>query len=527
MTLELTAIETFLLALEDVFHPAILYALFLPALVRLARSRTALCAMLATLAVSLLMTGCLPSYFDTRGLFLCSIVALGILSVLTYRRWCEADDESREVETVLLSVSVLAFVLSVLVFAFALVVQVSPAGTPVLAAALFVGLYRPLSALWNRGWSRWITAVVTAAGVLVLLGRFVLWYGAFSSLSVEMNEQDFPNISRLSAVTSGLASLQEGDLDRGVWSFYQALSDGNPELIRSRVVRWTGLDTNAAPIILAFGGRARSGQKSPAVGLAWDKPGQRILVLESDGQLISVTNSGQEEHAALLPDAVDIAVSPDGTRIALLSGGGHLLVIDQAFERIWERALAPETYRGITSTGNPDEFLVVRADGATLHVEADGVLLLSGYPTWPNERPAVDIASTTDGEGHYVLDRFGGVHPRGDTPIRYEDLQAHSRTIHFWPNRDLACGIAASTPGGYPVYVDRYGGLHAVVKQSDQVLYQGHRYPPLDEPVVVDLMVGAVRDMIHILTSDGTVVPIPDKGWLLKNNSGPSPAGEA
>ncbi len=523
MTLQLSTSEMVFLALEDVLTPAILYALLLPLLTRWSWSRHALCAGLAALALALLAGGCLPDSMNTPVLFVAASLVLGGLCITIYRIWRETNEETRETETVLFSVSVVAFLLSIFVGVFSLAVGVSPGSKPVVAAVLFIVVFRPLHRSWVNGHGRSITAAVLTAAVLLLLGRSLLWYVAFSS--PESGSKGFNNLARLQAASIGLSHVQQDSLDKAVWSLHETLRGGNPEVIRSRVASWTGLDNSSLPILLAFGGEASLGRRNAAIAFAWDQTNRRIIVLGADGRLVAITKEGQQDLGEPLPGAIDLCVSSDGTRIGLVSGTGEVILLNESLEEQWKHTLPPESYRGIAPGDNSEEVLVVRADGATLRVSSDGVLLLSGYPTWPNERPAVAIASTQDSKGHYVLDRFGGVHPRGTTAIDYEDLQSHSQTDHFWPNRDLARSIVVSPHGEYPVYVDRYGGLHAVVKKQDRILYTGHRYPPLDDPKVVDLLVGAVDHMVHILTDNGTILPIPDKGWLLESTSDDSRNG--
>jgi hypothetical protein len=138
---------------------------------------------------------------------------------------------------------------------------------------------------------------------------------------------------------------------------------------------------------------------------------------------------------------------------------------------------------------------------------------------WPDTNPAISIVVTPDGKGHYVLDRFGGVHPRGRTAISYDDLRGQAQTNHYWPGKDIARSIDIS-PLGYPVYVDQYGGLHAVLKRLGRPRYCGNDYPPLDRPIAVDLIAGVVPQMIHVLCGDGAIIPIPELGWLFPEEGG-------
>ena len=227
----------------------------------------------------------------------------------------------------------------------------------------------------------------------------------------------------------------------------------------------------------------------------------------------------RKNPVAFKTQAIAVTASFDGSHIGLLSANGRVYITDRDGHESWKLWLPKDTYRDLAHTEQPNRFLALRSDGGVFNVTDKGSRLLGGH-TWPDTQPAVSIAATPDGKGHYVLTRFGGIHPRGKTSIDYDDLQGHADSGHFWSGQNVARSICVQKSDGYPVYLDVYGGLHAVVKIFDQVDYRGNDYPPLADPIAVDLIAGIVPRMIHILCEDGTIVPIRDRGWLF-------PSGES
>jgi Glycosyl hydrolases family 18 len=93
-------------------------------------------------------------------------------------------------------------------------------------------------------------------------------------------------------------------------------------------------------------------------------------------------------------------------------------------------------------------------------VDGDGDLLpgssppLPGSASWPGWSIVRGIAMAPGGQGGWVLDGFGGVHPFGAAPAL--------STSAYWARWDIARGVAVG-PGGQGGYVvDGWGGVHPV-----------------------------------------------------------------
>ncbi|HEX3604883.1 MAG TPA: glycosyl hydrolase family 18 protein [Candidatus Dormibacteraeota bacterium] len=91
-------------------------------------------------------------------------------------------------------------------------------------------------------------------------------------------------------------------------------------------------------------------------------------------------------------------------------------------------------------------------------VDAHGGLLAAGSPplppsaSWPTWSIVRGLAMAPGGQGGWVLDGYGGLHPFGSA--------AALGATAYWGGWDIARGIAA-TPGGRGGYVlDGFGGLH-------------------------------------------------------------------
>ena len=518
-TLHLSASDVFVLAFEDVVNPSILYALCLPIVIRAAGSSHAFCAAASSLAGALLVVALMPSLGESLWAILGMTAVLAVLSILQWRDLQGYRAGRGEAEILLTLVVFVSFLLCLAVLGFALVTGIGGSGVrPLLATVMFLLAYRWLVPWFRREYGARVGWFIASAGLLLLCARGLVWYQEFSSLPSASPFQVgvFPNIDRLRAVSGGLHQLQEGELGKSVTSLRKVLRRSDPETIPLRVTRWSGLDRESLAMVLAFGGRAPLERQNPALSFSWDRNNQRLLVLGANGRILALTAAGPPSDLGTpLPDAIAVSASRDGTRIGLLSANGSIYVVDQDGREAWKLALPEDTYRDLAAAEVPDRFLALREDGAVFSVTPQGTQLLEGYPTWPDTNPAISIVVTPDGKGHYVLDRFGGVHPRGQTAISYNDLGGHAQTNHYWPGKDIARSIGTLSREGYPVYLDLYGGLHAITKTSQRVSYRGNDYPPLDEPIAVDLIVGMAPRMVHVLCRDGSIIPIPERGWLL------------
>ena len=93
-------------------------------------------------------------------------------------------------------------------------------------------------------------------------------------------------------------------------------------------------------------------------------------------------------------------------------------------------------------------------------VDAYGDLLAASSPplpptaTWPGWSIVRGLAMAPGGQGGYVLDGYGGIHPFGSAPVL--------PTSGYWSGWDIARG-AAIAPGGQGGYtVDGWGGVHPI-----------------------------------------------------------------
>jgi len=101
-----------------------------------------------------------------------------------------------------------------------------------------------------------------------------------------------------------------------------------------------------------------------------------------------------------------------------------------------------------------------------------------------------DVCFLASGEGGYILDAHGGIHPIGVTPIRYKDLeQHHKQRYHYWPGQNVARSIDCSADGRQVTIFDVYGGLHGMEKTTDleRVHYFGSVRPEFSQPEVASV----------------------------------------
>ncbi|MFH1741836.1 MAG: hypothetical protein ABIH23_22760 [bacterium] len=515
--MQVSFVGALVLAFEDVANPSILYAILLPVLVWGGRSFPAFCAGASGLAASLLLVCVLPGFVESLPVALLAALVLLGLCLMHLREVRQARTGASEADLVLAVFACISFLFSLITSVFALVTGNAVGGVrPGLAAIAILLACRWLNPLFKDRRGMRVARTIALVGVVLLCGRGMVWYGQFHTVSSSLTRPVWAhaNIERLYAAQDGLLHLKNDRLGEAVESFRTALLGSEPETIPFRVAHWTGLQRDSLPIMLAFGGKVPLKRGIAPVSFSWDRSNQRLLVLGENGDLIAVTLTGVSDLGTPLADAVSVAASRDGSQIGLLSAQGRVFVTDRDGNESWKLWLPKNTYRDLAQTELPDRFLALRADGGTFNVTNQGSRLLTGYDTWPDTQPAVSIVATPDGTGHYALTRFGGVHPRGETLIGYDHLKEHAKTQHFWEGRDLARAIDVFETDSYPIYLDSYGGLHAVIKISDKADIRGNDYPPLPDPDAVDLIAGIIPRMIYILCEDGTIVPVPDRGWL-------------
>jgi len=510
--------DVLLLAFEDIVNAPVLFAILTPCLVYFSRSFPSLGAAISGLGIGLLAGSLLPQIVENPWVALAAAIALSALCWGPVWKWARNRNRLTEVDTVLMVGSALVLLFSIICILYSWYTgQRSWGVRPVVAVIVLLVCYRRLSPVFAQGKGIRIAKGIAVAGAMILCARGMIWYGQYHTLSSARSPRAdfFVNIRCLEATQNALVYLENGRMQEAVGALRECLIGGGPETVSARVARWSGLEPTALPLILAFGGRVPVDRRTHVYSSAWDCAHGRILVLGEKGKLWALTRSGAENLGTPLAEAIAVTLSMDGSQIGLISEKGRVFITDHQGKELWKLWLPEATYRDMAGTESPDRFLALRADGAVYNVTNQGSRLLEGYPTWKDTEPAVSIVSTPDGKGHYVLDRFGGVHPRGETVIRYEDLKGQSESGHYWPERDTARAILLAPPDNEPMYVDRFGGLHSIVKKDGAVSYHGNAYPPLDEPVVVDVLAGIVPGLFHILCEDGRIVPVPDYGWLI------------
>jgi len=309
----------------------------------------------------------------------------------------------------------------------------------------------------------------------------------------------------------------------------RAAGIANPEWWERSLPGWAGggemRESLDFPLALAFGTSVSLERDEEAVAFGLDEAGFRFLVVTDRGRLVS---SGRRKGSVVTVDfePADMCVSASGA-VVILGEDGALMRADPSGGL--ERSDLPAgEYRGVACAG--ETVFAVRADGSVVR-SAGGVTEETFGAFRPGSDEAVDIAVVMTGHrrlklqqalqnlpsevsgGIYILDGHGGIHPRGDTPIREEDLAGHEDTIHYWPHTRPAAGIVV-TADGFPVYADAYGGVHAVIRDAQGVRHTGNRFPRLSEPLVVDLLLEARYSAVYLLTRQGDILAVPQHGWL-------------
>lgn len=138
-------------------------------------------------------------------------------------------------------------------------------------------------------------------------------------------------------------------------------------------------------------------------------------------------------------------------------------------------------------------------------------------PALSGTKVACGIAVRPDGSGAYVLDRFGGIHPQGDVPIRYHMLGEHRGTPHYFHPRQVATRMQLLDPRGNAVaYGDTYGGVHGIVWDGEKIVYAGTTHPMDNAGECRDLQIFPELNSVYVGRSDGNLLVFPGTRWLRK-----------
>lgn len=362
-----------------------------------------------------------------------------------------------------------------------------------------------------------VLAGCAAAGMVQAVRWRNAWTGS-TSADVSLTRpsvapgRTFPRLRALLEVRRALAAASK-DRPAAVDHLRRAAAIVDPEWWQRRLHAWTDQPVEFA-LTLAFGGSVRMGQGEQAVGFLLDDEGSRFLVLTDRGRIVSTRREDSGLPSVKFPPvAFDFA---QRTLWVFLGRGGELVMIPvSSGEPIRRRLPPPREYRALAHAGGSLFFL--RSQGSVVRLHG-GALEEHLAAIWARQKVAIDMAVTEDGEGCYVLDAHGGVHPRGQTAIHYSDLREHDETPHYWRSGVMGTAIRL-TGDGFPVYGDRYGGVHGVRKADGGLVYAGHERPRFDRPEAVDLLLTEPYSAVYILTKSGKILVVPEYGWLRGSNS--------
>ncbi len=190
--------------------------------------------------------------------------------------------------------------------------------------------------------------------------------------------------------------------------------------------------------------------------------------------------------------AVPAGTFPDGKTITVryrtdASAAGRGLVLDGS-GKLWPvgRGGSPapcvfdgprftsDLARGVATTPGQGGYVVDAFGG--LHPFSLGVrpapAAAHGGPYWPGWDIVRGVATRPNGKGGYVLDGFGGLHGFGTGTA---SLPARTRVSASWPGVDLARGVALLPSGDGGYVVDARGGLHPFAIGTNAMPPVAHR----------------------------------------------------
>jgi len=224
--------------------------------------------------------------------------------------------------------------------------------------------------------------------------------------------------------------------------------------------------------------------RTPLIALAIDARRGRLFFVDQEGHLYvrrreTLQRAGRVEFAPEKGPVCDLLWWESGRRLLLLLANGTVAVLEiesgeSDAEEQFSRALRPQ------------------------------------------QDLLRDLCFLGSGSGGYLVDAFGGIHPFGETPIRYEDLRKHRyEEAHYWPGKDRARAIDCTDDGYAVAVVDTYGGIHCMGKSvlenrngegsgaGGKVRYFGSTRDYFDRPVVASVV--PAYDSYYLLHTSGRI----------------------
>ncbi len=128
-----------------------------------------------------------------------------------------------------------------------------------------------------------------------------------------------------------------------------------------------------------------------------------------------------------------------------------------------------------------------------LHALSSPPLSTTAY--WPGWDIARGVALNSSGEGGYVLDAYGALHPFGDAPAVGSGV--------YWPGWDIARGVVLRSDGVSGYVLDAWGGVHAF-GGAPQVQVTGY-WPGWD--IAVGIVLRADGQSGYVLDGWGGIHP--------------------
>jgi hypothetical protein len=248
---------------------------------------------------------------------------------------------------------------------------------------------------------------------------------------------------------------------------------------------------------------------------------REILILTDRGDIWRVGESERERISVgpgppAIPRA--LAMTGNGAEGYILFDSGTLVAFRAGDSSLGARvsvqlsSRAGHGWRDLALAPAEDVLVALHQDGRVIAFDrSSGEVHVISDRKWKGDI-ARRVALLGDGRSGYFVDRHGGIHPFGSTPVHYRHLREAREESkgHYWAKHDFAAGLVVTNGGNSIMTVDRSSGSHWILLEEDRVHHRGEPRAAVEvaDPVTAVLHVPKLS-AVYTLTENSRLGVLP------------------